>query len=416
MVPAFVVAVTSHIMPLLHHRRTLFSVFLAVPRPLLLRLAATGEEGAGDGDGSGVQADDGGGRKQDAQLAWSKPEKSIELDVRTKRRVALLVAPMVILIGAILGLHMVSYFRVQSTRDPLNNMVATENLLTVTTRIRYWANQITTLRWKTDSMYAKQRMASRIDEAQWRWNSILQGNTTMQLTGSVMTDKRQVQVIQGKECLRLDKSLCRQPSDPYYDSVSNGLAILMGKYLTAASMWRNDFDNAPDDPVNYLTYNSPDMKFVYDLGNAEVADGLRMMNELQTTRIYNTLAGVVAIESALLAIAVIITALYLWLVRPMVRQAQDEVRRAAKLLSQLPPSMNVEAMLAEMLDIRSQDAEGQQLSLLVRAWRRLTELVGRCLMGRRFKLLLELEKAHLVQKATNDKAKRQAIEKDLMGS
>lgn len=126
MVPAFVVAVTSHIMPLLHHRRTLFSVFLAVPRPLLLRLAATGEEGAGDGDGSGVQADDGGGRKQDAQLAWSKPEKSIELDVRTKRRVALLVAPMVILIGAILGLHMVSYFRVQSTRDPLNNMVATE--------------------------------------------------------------------------------------------------------------------------------------------------------------------------------------------------------------------------------------------------------------------------------------------------
>lgn len=40
-----------------------------------------------------------------------------------------------------------------------------------------------------------------------------------------------------------------------------------------------------------------------------------MMNELQTTRIYNTLAGVVAIESALLAIAVIITALYLWLVR-----------------------------------------------------------------------------------------------------
>ena len=54
----------------------------------------------------------------------------------------------------------------------------------MTTRIRYWANQITTLRWKTDSMYAKQRMASRIDEAQWRWNSILQGNTTMQLTGS----------------------------------------------------------------------------------------------------------------------------------------------------------------------------------------------------------------------------------------
>lgn len=55
-----------------------------------------------------------------------------------------------------------------------------------------------------------------------------------------------MQIIQGKGCLRLDKSLCRPPSDPYYDSVSNGLQILMGKYLTNAAEWRHEYDGIYD--------------------------------------------------------------------------------------------------------------------------------------------------------------------------
>lgn len=44
---------------------------------------------------------------------------------------------------------------------------------------------------------------------------------------------------------------------------------------------------------------------------------------------------------------------------------------------------------------------------------RFAELVGRCLMGRRFRLLMELEKAHLTQKAASERVKRDKLEKEV---
>ena len=77
--------------------------------------------------------------------------------------------------------------------------------------------------------------------------------------------------------------------------------------------------------------------------------------------------------------------------------------------------MNVEGMLAEMLEIHSQDAAAQHESLVVRLWMGLAEMLGRCMMGRRFKLLMELERAHLAQKASAGKAKREKIKEEVRG-
>lgn len=415
-VPAFVVAVYFNLMPLLNQRRLLFTVFLAIPRHLVVRLSATREDLAADDDARrAAEADEAAfqSKKPSSLLAWTRPERSIEIDRATQRRLAILMTPMVILVGVILGLHMASYVEIRSTIQPLNDMVATESLTSMLAKVRYWANQMTNLKWKTEMLYARGQLTDTINTTQIAWTSLLQGNSTTGLTGSVLKDPKQVQIIQGKGCLRLDKSLCRPPSDPYYDSVSNGLQILMGKYLTNAAEWRHEYDGIYDDPIDYLTYVSPTQEFVWEVGNKELADGLKTLNILQRAKIFNTLTMVVAIEAILLSTAIIITTLYLWLLRPMVKQAEDEVQRVAKLLSQLPSAMNVEGMLAEMLEIHSQDAAAQHESLVVRLWMGLAEMLGRCMMGRRFKLLMELERAHLAQKASAGKAKREKIKEEL---
>lgn len=81
----------------------------------------------------------------------------------------------------------------------------------------------------------------------------------------------------------------------------------------------------------------------------------------------NTMTIVVIVESVLMVTAVGITALYLWLLRPLVRQTRAEVQRVAKLLSQLPTAMNVEGMVTEMLDIHSEDAAMQSGPLITRS-------------------------------------------------
>ena len=45
-------------------------------------------------------------------------------------QLALVLAPMVLLIGVILGLHMASYVEIRSTTSPLHDLVGTQDLIT----------------------------------------------------------------------------------------------------------------------------------------------------------------------------------------------------------------------------------------------------------------------------------------------
>lgn len=90
-VPAFVVAVYFNLMPLLNQRRLLFTVFLAIPRHLVVRLSATREDLAADDDARrAAEADEAAfqSKKPSSLLAWTRPERSIEIDRATQRRVS----------------------------------------------------------------------------------------------------------------------------------------------------------------------------------------------------------------------------------------------------------------------------------------------------------------------------------------
>lgn len=51
---------------------------------------------------------------------------------------------------------------------------------------------------------------------------------------AVLLDSRQVELIQGRPCLREDPSLCRKDGDMYYAETTYGLGVLVENYLSAA--------------------------------------------------------------------------------------------------------------------------------------------------------------------------------------
>lgn len=101
-------------------------------------------------------------------------------------------------------------------------------------KVRYWANQLTFLHWKSEMYYSRQALLDQVDSTQYLWKSLLHGNPEENLTGSVLNDPAQVEIIQGQECLRIDKTLCRPSDNMYYEDVSHGLGVLLEIYLTNA--------------------------------------------------------------------------------------------------------------------------------------------------------------------------------------
>lgn len=172
---------------------------------------------------------------------------------------------------------------------------------------------------------------------------------------AVLKDPYQVNIVQSESCLRLDKSQCRTASDPMYSAVGHGLGVLMEVYFSTASHQAAASSGPEDDPVNYMTGSSSDFQLLWDVGKNEVADGIMMLALRQVQRIYTTLLQVVAIEAGLMATACLATALYLYMLTPYIRDTRDEVQRVGKMLAMLPSAMNVEAMVAEMLDIHQPD-------------------------------------------------------------
>lgn len=130
--------------------------------------------------------------------------------------------------------------------------------------------------------------------------------------------------------------------------------------------WTAVLDGVPDDPVDYLMHMQPSQELIWQLGNKEVPDGIRILALMQQDSIFGTLISVVAVEGALLGCACLVTFLYLWILQPYLKNTAEEVERTAKLLSQLPAAMNVETMLGEMLDIHSQDMTQSSETLAIR--------------------------------------------------
>lgn len=136
----------------------------------------------------------------------------------------------------------------------------------------------------------------------------------------------------------------------------------------------------------------------------------------QVQRIYMTLFQVVAIEGVLLAIACGVTLLYIWLLKPYVRATRDEVQRCARMLAMLPSAMDVEGMVTEMLDIHSTELTYQSTaSAGMRVYTFCAEGVARCLLGRRFKNLIDMERSTLQQRAAQEKARRTKLEQEMKG-
>lgn len=147
----------------------------------------------------------------------------------------------------------------------------------------------------------------------------------------------------GIGCLRSDRRTCPRQGDSLYARTNFGLDAAVRHFVKAARVLTIESREA-------LVPSHPDFRFVWDVGSADLYDGLARSTNLYYEEALARPAVASALQIATLPILAISVLLFLQrLFGPWVRRTLHESKVVAELLAQLPKEINVESMLLDAL-------------------------------------------------------------------
>ncbi|GIL92642.1 hypothetical protein Vretimale_12579 [Volvox reticuliferus] len=137
-------------------------------------------------------------------------------------------------------------------------------------------------------------------------------------------------------------------------TTTNGLdALLKMQFLQVQSLLTQ--------PTEASSLNSSEFGFIWSTGMTDTEGGMTKISQVFLGSVNGSYSDVVIQQVVMFVIAWVWGAIFLLLqLRPIVRQAQHEMRRVAELLSQLPPEVDCEAMVtAVVLGLEDQPLPGR---------------------------------------------------------
>ncbi|KAJ9516873.1 hypothetical protein QJQ45_027277 [Haematococcus lacustris] len=143
-------------------------------------------------------------------------------------------------------------------------------------------------------------------------------------------------------CMRANQSSCLPPTSPYYGDVTNGIDRWFNKMLTIDDTLMMMNDTQPG-------MGSSVMEWLW-LVNNDRADSMTLINLLYQDKVLSVYSKCLQILVASFALTWVILVLYLLLVfRPFLHRVNNETKRVAELLSQLPAEVDVEGLVQRLL-------------------------------------------------------------------
>ncbi|KAG2445087.1 hypothetical protein HYH02_008954 [Chlamydomonas schloesseri] len=163
--------------------------------------------------------------------------------------------------------------------------------------------------------------------------------------GIIYSGGRVTQIVyKSRECLCVLPEDCLPPESPYYEVTHNGMDVLAkAQFLAVESLL---IQNAPDREAGM---NSTEFRFMWTT-LTDVEGGMDVLMEMYLEHVHKAYEGV-RMEAIILFVVGWVWAVIflLLLLRPFLRRAHLEMRRIAELLSQLPPEVDVESMVAQVV-------------------------------------------------------------------
>jgi len=413
-IPATSLAVYWLMSELNRARTSLFSIFLHVPRPVVLSLAtkplSDGDHEVDDEDDDNfagtISRSDGrmaalARRGSSRACAWNMaPDRQLDLK---GQRSWLLALPILALAAVSFALHMVAYSLFIQSKQPLRELVLAEVIQGKIGYMRFLANELV-LAEEPSERELNDKLRADLDgvviETQLMWDALLFGdpefNTTGRFTYSTPASQK---LLFDDGCLRINMP-CFEEGHQFYTATTGGLDQLFRQFVSRADLLVSAPYYDESDIENTLSPFNAHFEFLWETAETDVRGGLKRMMDMLDRDVFKVITDVIVIESILFVVTMCVTAAYAFVTVPPVRVAENEVEMAADLLCQLPEAMKAEDKAQELLDIQDTSAALHSSETLGRViLRRVGDAIARVVLGRRFKFLLDLETKYLAEKA-----------------
>ncbi|KAG2445088.1 hypothetical protein HYH02_008955 [Chlamydomonas schloesseri] len=147
-------------------------------------------------------------------------------------------------------------------------------------------------------------------------------------------------------CMALDPAECQPEDSPLFEVTRNGLDVLFkAQLLSVESLINQDTFNSSAGGLN-----STEFRLLWSTFETDMEGGVTLLSDVYKEHV-QTAYKAVETQQIILFVAAWVWAFFFIVIqlRPYLRRAHLEMRRIAELLSQLPPEVDVEGMVARVV-------------------------------------------------------------------
>ncbi|KAG2454201.1 hypothetical protein HYH02_001236 [Chlamydomonas schloesseri] len=215
----------------------------------------------------------------------------------------------------------------------------------------------------TAAAAAHEALSRELAEAQVEYDVLLHGNEALtwatgnvthrphleqETRGIVWSNRAVTNILYGEgQCLCFHPADCQPLTSPYYQLTSNGLHLLVTSLLKSGHSLLAQTAGGGSAAAGL---NATEFRFIWTTLQTDGEDGMYRLIDLYLKEVQKAYETAETKQVILFVLAVVWAAAFVGLqLRPFLRRARLEMRRIAELLSQLPPEVEVEALMTRLV-------------------------------------------------------------------
>ncbi|PRW21106.1 flagellar associated membrane [Chlorella sorokiniana] len=318
-----------------------FNVFVVLPRPVVLQLASKEIK---------LRLDDEQQQKAGEASPAAKGKAGYAFNTSQRRKLTNSSLATYKMLLAFLGwacivllTYGLSILLLRASIKPVSDLAASQKLHYLVSRLTYNTQKLCVSATAATAATEAATVLEAVDELEAYKAALLYGSAELGLTGSVLVGGSHEALWFGTGCLFRNASRCYPAGHEYYEVTNYGLNRLLNQFVDAATVVAHDDFSAQ-------ALSNKQFQFIWEVGQEGGAlDDAMLTNTEDYVKDGKKRMASASIIQILALVALFFIFAYFWLyqLRPFMRRAKQESRRVAELLSQLPPEMAVEELVAE---------------------------------------------------------------------
>ncbi|KAG2450719.1 hypothetical protein HYH02_004557 [Chlamydomonas schloesseri] len=281
--------------------------------------------------------------------------------IKDNRDTTTLTVPFLIWGAVVIAIYTYSYLTLKKVSEPLVNLDVANRVKTKINRVVFTAQEV--ISQLTPELRAKwqQELLVRQADLEMFYDALLYGSNNLpemafsHTAGTLFSGAAPAQMFfrSKDQCFVKDypNRWCYPEGHMYHEVSMNALDPMVRRLIEEALLLGNDADAD-------LNFNSTRFDYIWRVAYHQLMMGVWDANGIYTTAANEKFGQVRMAHIILFVLSICLAILFLaTMFRPFIRRTAIEARQVAELLSQLPPEMDVEGLVASAMASKRRDGE-----------------------------------------------------------